>query len=177
MKTIRMHKVQTICLIILATIAVAFSLAYLRPVLLPFVIALFIVIGIRPILSYVENRLNLHRAFATVVTFSCGVILMLTFASLVWASIVDLARHSDSYQERLNHIIAWVVEQLPDAEEIAGPSTETTQETVEDREPGFVKQVDEPAAAVEKFLDYVSREIQSRVLGLASSLTGVLSKA
>ena len=46
---------QTVCLVVLTTIAIGASLDYLESVLLPFVIALFVVIGCRPILEFVEK--------------------------------------------------------------------------------------------------------------------------
>ena len=111
-----MQKTQTTCLVILATIATGFSLAYLKTVLLPFVIALFIVIGCRPILEFVGERLKLPRSLAFVVTFLAGMVLLLGFAFLIWLSINDLSKNSDAYQERLNRIAVWVVEHLPETE-------------------------------------------------------------
>ncbi|MDG2015371.1 MAG: AI-2E family transporter, partial [Pirellulaceae bacterium] len=64
-----MQKTQTTCLIILTTIAVGVSLYFLSTVLLPFIIALFVVIGCRPILEFLQHRLNLNRFLAFGVTF------------------------------------------------------------------------------------------------------------
>ena len=70
-----MQKTQTVCLVILTTIAVGFSLFYLKSVLLPFVIALFIFIGCGPIVEFLQNRLKLNRYFAFGVAFAIGMTL------------------------------------------------------------------------------------------------------
>ena len=108
-----MQKTQTTCLAILATIAVGFSLYFLRTVLLPFVIAVFLVIGCRPILEFIEKKLRLHRFFAFVVTFFVGVALFIGFAALTWLSINNLARNSAIYEDRLNDIVSWTIDHIP----------------------------------------------------------------
>ncbi len=110
-----MQRTQTTCLIILATIATGFSLAYLKTVLLPFIIAAFIVIGCRPVLEFVERKLRLHRFLAFLVTFSIGGCLFAAFALLSWVSIADLAANSAAYEQRLNKIAIWIVDHVPDA--------------------------------------------------------------
>ena len=100
-----MQKTQTTCLIILTTIAVGISLYFLRSVLLPFVIALFVVIGCRPILDFLEHQLKLNRFIAFAVTFLLGVALVTGLGLMVWASINDLSKHPEAYEQRLNSII------------------------------------------------------------------------
>ena len=121
-RILNMQRVQTICLVVLATIAVGFSLSFLKPVLLPFVIALFIVIGCRPILSFIEKKLKLKRVFAFVVAFSVGTAFLTGFVMTVWLSINDLARHSDAYEERLNTIAQWATGLMHDAGVSEDPS-------------------------------------------------------
>jgi uncharacterized membrane protein YfcA len=64
-----MQKTQTICLVILTVISVSASLYFLKSVLLPFVIALFIVVGVLGAsggqrLSARLNQRTLKRIFA-----------------------------------------------------------------------------------------------------------------
>ena len=44
-------RVQTMCLLILATVATGFALYWLRPVLIPFVLAIFLMYCVRPVLD------------------------------------------------------------------------------------------------------------------------------
>ncbi len=171
-----MQKTQTTCLVILATIATGFSLAYLKTVLLPFVIAFFIVIGCRPILEFVEKKLKLHRLLAFVVTFLAGVALLLGFAFLIWLSINDLSRNSDAYQERLNRIAVWVVEHLPDALESEVEQPPTARESSPDADNQEIATVaKDPAKAVQEFLTFASNHVQTQMLGLAGSLSSLFS--
>ena len=171
-----MQKTQTTCLVILATIAAGFSLAYLKSVLLPFVIALFIVIGCRPILEFVAKKLQLPRVLAFVVTFLTGFALLVGFAFLIWLSINDLSKNSDAYQERLNNIAEWVVEHLPESEELPlQQPTVSGDPLVEGTNQEIDTIADEPTKAIEEFLKFASNYVQTQLLGLASSLSSLLS--
>lgn len=176
-----MQKTQTTCLVILSTIAIGFSLAFLKSVLLPFVIALFIVIGLQPILEFVEKKLKLHRLVAFAVTFLAGVALSVGFAFMVWISVSDLSRNSDAYTDRLGEIATWIMDRLPDSEGPDGysktqppaPADPTIRPGVSD---GEIEQVvRDPAQAVHEFLNYTSSNVQSQMISLASSLSGLLS--
>ncbi|WP_442505819.1 AI-2E family transporter [Novipirellula sp. SH528] len=153
-----MHRTQTICLIILATIAVGFSLAYLKTVLLPFIIAVFIVIGCRPVLEFVERKLRLHRFLAFLVTFSVGGCLLAAFALLTWVSIVDLAANSAAYEQRLNKIAVWLVDYLPDA---ISPDTPNSDPEV----PAVTKRVDAivPSPVIELDANAIENETVLRL--------------
>ncbi|MDG2471070.1 MAG: AI-2E family transporter, partial [Pirellulaceae bacterium] len=117
-----MQKTQTVCLVILATLAIGFSLFYLKTVLLPFVISVFIVIGCRPVLEFVESRLKLHRYVAFAFSFLIGLVLLLIFSLLTWVSIDELATNSDAYRERMNNLVVWVVKKIPHSSENQQPS-------------------------------------------------------
>ena len=190
-----MQKTQTICLVILATIFVSFSLYYLKSVLLPFVIALFIVIGCRPILEFVGKKLQLPRFFAFVFTFLVGILLLLIFLFLIWISVNDLANNSDVYKTRMNVIISWIVERVPSSNESDTPTSESGKksEPVESSEspaqpglpdgetatdpPSIVGKPDskDPSLTIQKFLDSVSKYIQRQLVSLAGSLSSLLS--
>lgn len=109
-----MQKIQTVCLLVLTTIAVGVSLALLKTVLLPFVVAVFIVIGCRPVLSFFEVRLNLNRYIAYAATFVLGCLGFLAFGAIVWASFADLANNAGAYEQRLDAIAAWILERMPE---------------------------------------------------------------
>ena len=169
---------QTVCLVILATIAVAASLEYLESVLLPFVIALFVVIGCRPILEFVEKRLRLHRFFAFVVTFSVGVALLVGFALMIIFSANDLAANKGQYEQRLKAIVQWVATHLPQSlESSMGPTSDLTSEP--QAEKGDVSPAEQRALEVSRsvhdMLVSVSTFVQGQLLQFASSLSSLLS--
>jgi predicted PurR-regulated permease PerM len=51
-----------VCLVILSTIAVAGSLFYLRPVLIPFVLAVFIALALSSVVEFLCQRLRVPRS-------------------------------------------------------------------------------------------------------------------
>lgn len=111
------QKTQTTCLILLAIMGVGFSLYFLQSVLLPFVIALFVVIGCRPILQFFERRLRLPKYIAFAATFLIGVLALAAFGFVIWASINDVARNAGAYEQRLGQIATWVSERIEKSRE------------------------------------------------------------
>jgi len=171
-----MQKTQTICLVILATIAVGFSLYYLKSVLLPFVIACFIVIGCRPILEFIEKRLNLPRAIAFFVSFLIGALLLLCFALVIWMSVNDLSNHSEIYEKRLNNIITWVVDHIPnDGEDSVGNSDQANHASSGTGESLDLTDNSDSTVAIRNLLNSMSSYVQTQWLGLAGSLSSLLS--
>ena len=53
-------RVQTVCLLILSAIALGFALYWLRPVMIPFVLAVFFALGLSPAVDIQVRRLRLH---------------------------------------------------------------------------------------------------------------------
>ena len=88
------------CLSVLATSAVGVMLYLLRPVLVPFVVAVFLTVGLKPILSLLERRLLPSRLAAVTAAFFFGVVLLLLLGVAVASSIDQLA-NDDSYQRRV----------------------------------------------------------------------------
>jgi len=78
------HKEQnwliTVCLVILAVVALATALIYTRAVMIPFVVALFIVALVSPVEDFLVKRLRLPRIIAIIVTL----LVVLAVVSLVF---------------------------------------------------------------------------------------------
>lgn len=176
-----MQRTQNICLVLLATIAVSFSLFYLKSVLLPFVIALFVVIGCRPILEFVEKQLKLPRSIAFGLSFLIGNLLLIGFALLLWFSITDLQNKSSVYEKRMNIIATWVVEKLPSDPPTPEPNesaNNTPNQDISATPPAFTDNSDlpkNPKAAVQEIFQSISNFIQEQLVRLASSLANLLS--
>lgn len=98
-------KTQTICLIVIAVVLVTFSIYWLRPVLVPLVVALFVVSGVTPLLNWLEQRLGVSRLIAAGLTFVAGLVVMFVFGLTIWVSMVDLSQNADSYPKRVKQIV------------------------------------------------------------------------
>ena len=112
-KPISNGRIQTVSLMVLACIASVFSVYWLRPVLVPFIVACFIVSGVAPILSMVERRLGVSRLMAAAITFLCCLAVLGVFGMTLFVSIMDLSNNAPAYQERVYRLTAMVQDVLP----------------------------------------------------------------
>ena len=87
----RILKLQTVCLMILSLAAVIHLLVNLRSVLVPFVVAVFIVSGVAPILERLQRRLHVSRIVAAAIAFTVGASLSVLFGISVWLSEIGRA--------------------------------------------------------------------------------------
>lgn len=112
-KTISDGRIQAVSLMVLAGIAGVFSVYWLRPVLVPFIVACFIVSGVTPILAAVENRLGVSRLMAAFMTFLCCLTVLGIFGLTLFVSIMDLSANAGAYQDRVYRLTAIVQDVLP----------------------------------------------------------------
>jgi len=169
-----MQKTQTTCLIILAAVATGFSLFYLKSVLLPFVIALFIVIGCRPVLELMETRLKLNRYVGFFVAFSIGSILLALFSLMTWLSINDLRQHSGVYESRLNAIAQWISGRLDSSLEQLD-STQVKSQVTADAEVVEKSATDDAKRAISEFITSTNEYMQRQLPQIAGTLSNLLS--
>jgi len=107
------RRIRTICLFILAAVAVACSLYFLAKVLVPFVLALFIAIALTPLIDLQVRRLRMPRALAVVSSLLLGMIVLGAVGLLVSISVRELAANSDEYAAQTRKLVEWAVERLP----------------------------------------------------------------
>jgi len=93
--------IQTVCLLILAAFATALALFWLRAVLVPFVLALFIYYALVPLVEVQQRQLHLPRWLAIGATLTITVLLMVAVARIVSISVSQLVANADVYQQRL----------------------------------------------------------------------------
>lgn len=106
-------RVQTVCLLILSAIALGFALYWLRPVMIPFVLAVFFALGLSPAVDIQVRRLRLPRGVAVVTTLLLGGGLLAGIAALIQASVRELTANAAAYQERLAELITRAANLLP----------------------------------------------------------------
>lgn len=125
-------KIQTVCLMVLAAAVLVYFVFWLRPVLLPFVVAVFVVSGISPVLNWLQNLLGVGRLLAAAVTFMAGLLMMTGLGIAMWFSAVELANNSDVYRNRVREIVERIDEWIPErrspvAAGTSPPSTPTNE--------------------------------------------------
>jgi AI-2 transport protein TqsA len=107
------QRIQTVSLLILAAIAAAASLYWLRPVLIPFVLALFITLGLSVVLDWQVRRLKVPRTAALVGTFLVGVLLFIVLATLVSISVGQLVANAPAYEAKVQTLVKTVFNAVP----------------------------------------------------------------
>ncbi len=117
-------RTQTACLIILVAVALTYVVFWLRPVLVPFVVSIFVVSGVTPILELLEQRLGVSRLVAAGITFLSGVLILVIFGISIWLSIVDLSNNASGYRSRVRELVAEVEKKLPI--DLSNDATETS---------------------------------------------------
>lgn len=138
-------RLQSLCLLILMAVAITYLVFWLRPVLVPFVVAVFVVSGISPVLDTLERRLGVSRIMAAGLTFLAGVVILVIFGISIWLSVLDLSSNAAAYRARVRNLVEEVEAKIPlrlsserqsdamgDSETPSGPrsSTKSTDEKI-----------------------------------------------
>jgi AI-2 transport protein TqsA len=87
----RDQRIQTTCLLILSGVALALSLYWLKGVMVPFVLAVFLSFALAPLIDLLIRRARFPRSLALVVTLSIALASMLLFGGLVTNSVRSMA--------------------------------------------------------------------------------------
>lgn len=96
---------QTICQAIAVGILSLWVLYWLQAVLIPFVLAIFIVSGLTPVLSNIQNRLSTTRLVAVMIASIIGIALVFVLWSIIWISVAQLKQDGGKYVQGAK---AWV---------------------------------------------------------------------
>jgi AI-2 transport protein TqsA len=98
-------RIQSVCLMILAAVAVGFVLVWFRPVLVPFVLAVFVAYGLAPVIEVQTERLRVPRPLAVLFTLLLGVLLLGLVGGLVSVSVRQLSNNAGVYQAQIEEAV------------------------------------------------------------------------
>ncbi|MHC4959387.1 MAG: AI-2E family transporter [Planctomycetota bacterium] len=126
-------RVQTVCLLILTAIAIGVALFYLRPVLLPFVLALFFSLALRPLIDIQVRRFKFPSGLALISSLGVAVLVLALVGVLVAASIEQVQENGAVYQAKLNELIETLDDKLPLEDWFAGDPEAKLTAMVQDR--------------------------------------------
>ncbi len=107
------QRLQTTCLLFIVAVLSSFAAYWLRPVLVPFVVAVFIVSGVSPILEALQRSVASTRLMAAAIAFLVGCLLIAILMGALWASVVDLAKNAGAYQTRVEELISEAQDYIP----------------------------------------------------------------
>lgn len=106
-------RIQTVSLLIIATVLTAVGLFWLKSVMIPFVLALFLALGLAPLVDAQMRLLRFPKWLAVFVTFLLSMALLLLSVSVVTGAVGQLAANAGAYQERLTQLLDWAAHTLP----------------------------------------------------------------
>jgi AI-2 transport protein TqsA len=92
---------DSICLSFVATVCLTFSLIYLKSILVPFAISVFLYFLVSPVIDMLQVKGNLPRFLSTVITIFCGVLIGAIILLSFFISIKLFAPDAGSYQIKL----------------------------------------------------------------------------
>jgi AI-2 transport protein TqsA len=125
-------------LMILATVALAASLSYTRPVMIPFVLAIFIMTVVSPVVDYQVVRWGLPRSVAISVALLLVLAILVVLGLLLIAAIQMMVATAGEYSESFGHLTENVLSRLKDWKIAVDPTMIT--EGLTAKLPGIVTQ-------------------------------------
>ena len=110
------RRIQTVSLLTLSAVAAAAALYWLKPLMIPFVLAVFLALGLTAAADAQVRYLRLPRAVAFATTLLGALLASGLVAGLVAASVGQLVENADVYQARLTELLERISAALPLAE-------------------------------------------------------------
>lgn len=107
------QRIQTTCLVILATASVGVTLWWLQAVFVPFVLSLFIALGLSPLIAYLTSKLRVPKWAAVLLTLIFAITLLTLVGVLVMTSAQRLAANAPTYQAQVRSLIDSAFANLP----------------------------------------------------------------
>lgn len=106
----QISRINNYCLVIITLILTTAALNYTKPVLVPFVFAIFIYEILNPLIIYMQEKLKLNRIVSSIVTM----MIITLFISIVVLLIVNSMEHfiqsADTYKNRIAASVRWFSE-------------------------------------------------------------------
>jgi AI-2 transport protein TqsA len=105
-------RVQTICLFVLTTIAVAVSLKLFSSVLIPFVLAIFLTYFLSPLIDVQIKWMRVPRFVAILSTVFLGCVFLVLIGLLVSAAVGQVIAHKDEYLVQMEQLSSKIVSSI-----------------------------------------------------------------
>ncbi len=107
------ERLHTVCLVILTGIAFCAALSWLKPVMVPFVLAIFMALAVTPVVDFQVKHFRFPRILAIVTTVILALLFLVVIGSITSSSITDLSKNIDVYGQQVEKIISKTVGYFP----------------------------------------------------------------
>ncbi len=118
------RRLQTACLLVIAAVLTGGVAYWLRDVLIPFVLAIFLFQLLDPMVNVMVQRARFPRWLAVGVTLALSAVVLFMASSVVTGSVAQLIQSSDLYAQRLDDLFEHLAERFPRAAQGLRPLTE-----------------------------------------------------
>ena len=109
----RESQIRTICLIILTAFAIGVVLYWLRPVLVPFVLAVFVTVAMMPLIDVQTRSLRVPLPLAVASSVVFTVLLLMLVGIIVSVSVTRLVGNVGLYQQQIGLLISSALDRMP----------------------------------------------------------------
>jgi AI-2 transport protein TqsA len=164
-------RIQTICLAVMAVVAAGFALAWLRLIIIPFIMAVFLALSFMPLVDFLELRARLSRTVGACMALLLAVVLIIGLGVLVDVSIKEIFANADQYESRLNALVVWI-EELPSVQWLSNKTTAVATANSKPVAPPTTPG-EPPSKPPNAFAELVSSYVQSMLLGATGLVGGV----
>ena len=111
--TEQQQRIQTACLLFLASFVMAISLYLLRSAMIPFTLSLALEIALAPLMQLLTKRCRLPRVVAIAMAFLLGLILLVALSGLIAVSVSQLAENAPEYEAHFKEMVSRISNALP----------------------------------------------------------------
>ena len=106
-------RVQTVCLVALTLIALGVALYLLKPVLVPFVLAVFLTYCLTPLIDVQRRYLRMPRGLAVVSAVVLALVVLTLCGSVVATSISSASRKLQDYEDQFQSLTERLAQSVP----------------------------------------------------------------
>jgi AI-2 transport protein TqsA len=107
-------RIQTACLVILSFISIAGALYWLRPVMVPFILALFLQLILKLVIDLERKYLKIPKPIAIVATIIISIVVLVGASFLISSSVSQMITKVDAYRGNIQKLFAHVsTEMIP----------------------------------------------------------------
>jgi AI-2 transport protein TqsA len=166
--------VQTVCLSALTVVAVGFALWWLRPVMIPFVMAAFLAVALMPLVDFLDVRCRIPRTSAVCLALLLAVLVLVGMGLLVKVSVNQITSNADLYEKQLEDLVKQV-ETFPPVQWLDAKLSASNNGTASDKPPS-ADAVEPPSGHLdhpEKKINPLNALTQSALQDLLWGATGV----
>jgi len=107
------QRIQTACLLFLASFAMAIALYLFRSAMIPFTLSLALAIALAPLMHLLTQGCKLPRVVAIGMTFLLGLILLVALSGLIAVSVSQLAENAPEYEAHFTEMVTRISTALP----------------------------------------------------------------